>query len=229
MSSTKSKTQPRLGKRPSRAKKRKAGRSKGAGNRRSALDRLSPAEARAVLTRLLAAKPALRAKIEEIARGLLSEVKFETVADEVEEAVKGLSIEDLHGRSGRHAWGYVEPSEAAWEVLQETVQPFLDNMKRQIDLGLHAEALETCKGVVLGLYRVEHTKDAELTEWAPDFATETAAAAVVTWRRGGPGRNRVAKAIRRRKRPLFPQDFVTQFAAEWGPMIARVQSESRWR
>src|SRR2546430_12263331 len=53
-----------------------------------------------------------------------------------------LPIYDLNARAGSHEWGYVEPSEAAWEILEETVEPVLDDMKRHIELGLEAEALE---------------------------------------------------------------------------------------
>jgi hypothetical protein len=44
--------------------------------------------------------------------------------------------------AGSHEWGYVEPWEAAWEILKETAEPVLDDMKRHIELGLEAEALQ---------------------------------------------------------------------------------------
>lgn len=40
------------------------------------------------------------------------------------------------------------------EILEETLEPFVEDMKRLLDLGLEAEALEICKGVVLGCYRL---------------------------------------------------------------------------
>jgi hypothetical protein len=36
----------------------------------------------------------------------------------------------LNGRSGSHSWGYVEASEAAGELLEEAVEPFVNDMKR---------------------------------------------------------------------------------------------------
>lgn len=41
--------------------------------------------------------------------------------------------------------------DAAWEVLDATVQPFVEDLKRHGELGLEAEALEICKGALLGL------------------------------------------------------------------------------
>lgn len=193
---------------------------------RSVLEHLKAEEAQDVLRRLLAAHPDLGAEAEKIARSLLGEVAFEAVAADVEHAVRARDLEDLNGRAGRHEWGYVEPTEAAWEILEETVEPFLDDMKRQIELGLEVEALEICKGVVLGLYRVEHGKRGELAEWAPDFPAEAAGGAIETWQRG----NRTKKAAgagARRKRPVFPPEFVDRFVPEWQDLIARVLSQKR--
>ncbi len=192
----------------------------------SVLDCLKPGEAESVLRRLLAAHPDLGAEAEQIARSVLGEVSFESVAEEVEHAVRSLDLDDLNSRAGSHAWGYTEPSEAAWELLGEAVDPFLDDMQRQVELGLEAEALEICKGVVLGLYRLRKGTNGDgLLGWAPDFPAETAAHAVYTWRTGGDTRKRVAQRDPR-KRPGFPQDFVEKFVPEWGSLIGRTLSRT---
>ena len=56
----------------------------------SALERLEPGEAQAVLARLLAAHPDLQAEAEQTARSLLGEVTFENVADDVEQGLRSL-------------------------------------------------------------------------------------------------------------------------------------------
>ena len=35
---------------------------------------------------------------------------------------------EVHGRAGRHPWGYVKPTEAAWELLEETVGRVVGDM-----------------------------------------------------------------------------------------------------
>jgi len=122
------------------------------------LDRLEPWEAQAVLRRLLAAHPNLGIEAEQISKSLLGEISLEIVADDVADAIRSLSLDDLNGRAGRHSWGYVEPSEAAWELLEEAVNPFLEDMKRRMGLGLEAETLEVCKGILLGLYSARDEK-----------------------------------------------------------------------
>ncbi len=190
---------------------RKPSRKKG-----SVLDSLKPEEAQAVLRRLLAAHPGLGAEAEQIARSFLSEASFEAVADEVEDAVRALDLDDLHGRAGRHSWGYVEPSQAAQDLLEEAVDPFLEGMKRQFGRGLASEALEICKGIVLGLYRVRGRDADEFMGWAPDFPEEHAAWVVGVWRAAG-DEEKAARQIRplAGKGPLLPKDFVDQFVPEW--------------
>ena len=199
------------------AKKRRGG-AKRSRKKASMLKHLKPAEAETVLHRLLDAHPDLRAEAGEIAESLLGEVSFESVADGVEDAVQALDIDDLGNRAGRHRQGYTSPTEAAWEILEETVEPFREDIKRLKALGLEAEALETCKGVVLGLYRVRDGKGNDLLEWAADFPVEAAADAVAAWYAGGKGRGA-------RKRPTFPRDFVAKFIPEWDPLIAHAAED----
>jgi hypothetical protein len=167
----------------------------------SVFDRLKPEEAATVLQRLLAAHPDLRAEAGKMASDLLGEVSFENVACEIEEAARALDLDDLNSRAGSYRWGYKEPTDAAWELLEEVVEPFLEDMKRQAELQSPANALEICKGVVLGLYRVRHEPDGcTVLGWAPDFAPETAMWAVETWSTGGGGTWKVRSARRSPRR-----------------------------
>jgi hypothetical protein len=67
--------------------------------------------------------------------------------------------------AGSHQWGYKDPTEAAWQLLEEVIEPFLEDMKRQAELHSPTNALEICKGVVLGLYRVRHEPDGDEVLW----------------------------------------------------------------
>ena len=184
----------------------------------SVLDRLQPEEAHSVLERLLAAHPELRSEAQQIAKSVLSEVEFECVADDVADALLYLGLDELESRAGAHSWGYTEPSEAAWELLEECVLPFIEDMKRQLELGLDVEALEICKGIVLGLYRVSNEQGDYVLGWAPDFPAETAAHTVATWRDGG---DKKAAGRGHRKQRVFPPDFVKEFVPEWEDLIGR--------
>jgi hypothetical protein len=188
-----------------------------AGARRGILGRLKPEEAEVVLRRLLKAHPELAPEAKEAAKECLVEVAFESVADEVEEAVTALDLDDLGSRAGRHSWGYTSPTEAAGELLEESVEPFMSDMKRLAALGLAAAALETCKGIVLGLYWARDRSGSGVLEWAQDFPEETAAEALCSWREG--------RGFRRRARDELLNGFAPTHAPEWADLVARALLE----
>ncbi len=175
------------------------------------LDGLQPGEAAAVLRRLLAGHPELLPEADEISRSTLGEVTLESVASDVEDAIRQLNHEDLNGRAGRHSWGYTEPTEAAWELLEEVVEPFVEDMKRHLSLGLDKEALEICKGIVLGLYLCRNARGDEFLGWAPDFPAEAAGNAVADWI--GAGEQGTSGNQPKRVRLLW--EFVDKHLPEW--------------
>lgn len=70
------------------------------GDKRSALAALSAAEKAAVLDELLAARPDLREPAEAYAGQVMSGADRSAVADDVEDALQGLGIEQLDTRAG---------------------------------------------------------------------------------------------------------------------------------
>jgi hypothetical protein len=159
------------------------------------LARLNPAEGAGVLRSLLERHPQLVAEAEDLAEAAVTDVDVEAIAEDVEQIVLGLDLDDLNSRAGRHSWGYVEPTEAAWELLEEAVDPFIEEMKRQIDLGFEAAATATCAGIVLGLYRCRGNNSDQVLGWAEDFPAETAGDAVATLARNSVAKHRCAWRI----------------------------------
>jgi hypothetical protein len=195
-----------------------------AGARHRTLEHLKPEEAAGVLRRLLEVHPDLATEAEEIARSVLHQVDYEDVAAEIEDEIRALDYEVLNARAGSHEWGYVEPSEAAWEILEETVEPLREDMKRHLELGLEAEALEICKGLVLGCYRLSERAGGDVLEWAPDFPEEAAGDILEAWYTGTDDPKR--REARPRKRPPLPPDFLHR-VPKWIPLIERVAKEKK--
>jgi hypothetical protein len=191
---------------------------------RRTLERLKPEEAALVLRRLLEVHPDLASEAEGTARSLLQEVKYEEIAVEIEDEIRALDYDDLNARAGGHEWGYVEPTEAAWEILEETVEPFRKDMKRHLELGLEAEALEICKGLVLGCYRLSERAGGDVLGWAPDFPAEAAGHALEVWYTGGDDPKHRPRG--ERKRSSLPADFLS-LIPKWVPMIERVAKETK--
>jgi hypothetical protein len=142
----------------------------------STLATLSSDEKALVLDQLLAGRPDLRELAETYASSLLSGEDRSTVADDVEAALQGRDIEELNGQAGyRSGRGYVHPAEAADEILDEALGPFLEDLERHARLGMSSSAAELAAGILLGLYRCREGGSETLLEYSPDYAAERAA------------------------------------------------------
>lgn len=104
------------------------------------------------------------------------------------------------------------------------MEPVPDDVKRHIELGLEAEALEICKGLVLGLYRLSEREGGEILGWAPDFPTEAAGNALASWYVGADEPK--SRDIRLKTRPPLPQDLLSMIP-KWIPMIERILKETK--
>ena len=140
-----------------------------------ALDTLRVEERAGVLELLLRSTPRVATDAEHIARELLADTSIETVAEEVEWGLRAREADELQGRAGRHRYGYVEPTEAAWEILGEALDPYLKDVERLLRLRMRNAAQDTALGIVAGLYRCRDVDDSELLlSWAPDLPADRA-------------------------------------------------------
>jgi hypothetical protein len=167
------------------------------------LDVPSGDEAQIALQDLLSSRPDLILDARRAANALLATVSFADVAADVVDALQALDLDDLD--AGPRPGGYVEPSEAAWNVIEKVVTPYFHDLERRVKLRHEDEALEVCKGIVLGLYRSEH-RGFELLEYAEDSPSELAGHAVEIWRR-------------RRRDWTFPRNFVDKYTPNWAWLV----------
>jgi hypothetical protein len=121
---------------------------------------LTTAERAEVLAALLGAHPTLRGEAERLAKGLLEPGDRGQVAGEVTDVLMALQLRDLAERAGRQ-WGggYVEPHEAAFELLAQAVQPYLDDLERRARAQSQQAATEIGLGLLLGLYACREVDD----------------------------------------------------------------------
>lgn len=167
------------------------------------LDLLTGGEASAVLRELLSSQPDVLADARRAANALLASVTFADIAKGVFDALLALDLDDLD--AGPRAGGYVEPSEAAWRAIEQSVTPYFRDLERRARLRHENEATELCKGIVLGLYRAEQ-RGFELLEYAEDSPSEFAGQAVDIWQR-------------RRRNCTLPRTFVEKFTPEWDWLV----------
>lgn len=157
-----------------------------------ALEKLRPEEAAAVLNQLLDKHPELKSEAARLASQLISATSIEDVAQEIYIEITSVDLEALNGRAGSHSWGYVEPSEAANELLTEAVEDRVEEMQRSLELGLLAPAEALCAGIVHGLYRARDSKSDGALGWAVDFPIEEAGFVVEEFLKGCPSSSRKA-------------------------------------
>jgi hypothetical protein len=125
-----------------------------------ALAALSAAGKGELLDELLTAQPALRDRVEALAVARMSVGDRAGVAEDVEFALRGLGIDEPNSRAGyQPAGGYVDPGEAADELLDKELQPFLDDLQRRSRLGMAAGS-------------------ESLLEYSPDYVVERASKVV---------------------------------------------------
>ena len=143
---------------------------------RRAYDHLDAAERAQVLTALIEEQASLLADAERHAQALLADASIESVADEVADTLEDIPLEDLASWAGRQpGFGYVHEGEAALWLVEEAVEPFVDDLRRRASLGMHEAAIQIALGVLTGLHRCQDAVDGSVLAYAgPDTPWELA-------------------------------------------------------
>lgn len=139
-----------------------------------------------ILSDLLDAMPDLRRKARESAERYIAAVEMDGVADSIFTSLKQIAAEDLYDSSGRTRYGYVDPGERADEMFLEVIEPYIEDMKRCLDLLRLEEAAKHCKGILLGLYRFEKEAFTEFQDWIPDTPKDCFENVLEIWTKQSP-------------------------------------------
>jgi hypothetical protein len=148
------------------------------------LDHLTPDDALAVLQALARDDPQIAARAAEIALQRVSGVDYENVAYDLDTALNMLAVEEVWDRAGPNRSGYVDTTEAADQMFEDVMTPYLDELKRLVALNMTLQANEMCKGLLLGLYLFDHESNSEFKDWAPDSASIFAQWVIDAWKAG---------------------------------------------
>jgi len=144
---------------------------------------LRPSEQATLLERLATRKDAVGDAVRDEIERLVAAVDPDEVAGDVQFDLELLDVESLWARSGRHRYGYTDPQEAAWEMLENALAPHRERLNWYRAAG-RPEAYDAyALGVLQGLYDFHHESDAEWKAWAPDDAGEAFAWVLDEWKR----------------------------------------------
>ncbi len=148
--------------------------------RASSLEALTSTERSAVLAWLLREHPELVVDAERFAVEILSEPSIEQVAADVEAALIDIELDALGARVGHvRGRGYVNETEAAWELIEEVIAPFRSDLERRATLGHLDAATKLAVGIVAGLYRVREPDIGTVVAYAGEESTAELAGGVV--------------------------------------------------
>jgi len=166
-------------------------------------DIITPDQALMVLRELAAKAPEIHKTAREIALKLAGDVDVEGVAEEVFCELDSIAIEDVWDRSGSKRDGYVDPGDAAWQIFEETLERFLDSLRKRQQLGLKLQAKRHCMGILKGICRFEKESESEFKGWAVDAPGEYFVSTYQEWRRGNADKQGAAE-IKRFVKAFFP-------------------------
>lgn len=150
---------------------------------KNVLENITPEDSLAIL-KILSEDKAIAQRIEKTAMERLSAVDAGKVASDVFSSLDGVEDEDIWQRSGRTEFGYVDPGEAASEIFEENLEPFLEEAKKLQKLSLHEEAKKYFMGIAKGLYRFEQESCSGLAEYIDGEVQESFAYAFGEWKKG---------------------------------------------
>jgi len=176
---------------------------------REIIEQLSPHDALAVLKTLARGDAETATHIAEIATAYLSGVDPKEVAFVLYDELMLLKVEQVWDRAGAKRHGYVDPTDAAYEMIETVLEPYLADLRKYQGLGMGAEANQICMGLLLGFYRFDHESDSEFKDWSPDAMSVFPDEVVETWESGRPSQADV-QAVKR---------FIEQELCGWGPRL----------
>lgn len=154
--------------------------------RKHILDEINEVEAYQILRRLIKEDNNIKKRAEEIAKDFFSEIDSEDIAENVFCNLNLIDVHDLWDESGNTRYGYVDVNEHASEMVEEELDPFVEQMKKYQRLNMYPEAKFVCIGILKGLYQYEKHATNEFADWAVDEPKEFFDTIYEDWKKNHP-------------------------------------------
>jgi len=173
------------------------------------ISKLTGEQALKILARLTRKEGKLREAVLTEAMNVLTKIDLDQTAEEVVAVLDSVDVQDCWDRSGGSRDGYTSPDEAAAEIIEEELQPFVDQVERYHELKLPTQEATCCMGIILGLYRWERESESEFRQWSEDIPAECAGPLLDQWRKRNPERTRLNAMC----------EFVRTRCPEWAKLL----------
>ena len=110
-------------------------------------------------------------------------MNIDEISEDVYFELNSLDVEDVWDHSGSTRYGYIDPNEYAWELFEETLAPFIKQLKKYDNLSLRTEAKNYCMGILKGIYKFENESSSEYKDWATDAPGENFVTIFENWKK----------------------------------------------
>ncbi len=132
------------------------------------LESLTGSDALSILQILAERDAGLAREIDAVACELLGEVDVAGVAANVKDELKSLDVDDIFDKSSARRDGNMDPGEMAFQMFEEALTPFLQDVERYRTLGLPERASAYCLAILQGIYDFDTDSSTQYKEWAVD-------------------------------------------------------------
>jgi len=136
------------------------------------LDNVSTEHAEEILERLAGEDAKIAKRIQELALEYLMGVNPDDIAENVFCDLDILDVEDVWKNSGSTRYGYVDPYELAFEMFEEVLEPYIDDLRKCQKLSMDEKAKLHCMGILKGIDQFEREGTTEFQDWAVDAPHE---------------------------------------------------------
>jgi hypothetical protein len=171
------------------------------------LETMTPADALTILRRLAEQDVQMAKRFEDAAMEILRGVDVDGVASEVQMELESLIVEDVWDASGSTSRGYVDPGDAAWQMFEDALEPFQEQVEKYKRLSMNQEAKFFCMGILKGIYDFHKESSTEYKDWAIDAPGEFFSIILDDWR----------ESTKKRKDLVEMDEFMESNCADWAP------------
>jgi hypothetical protein len=124
----------------------------------------------------------LACRIISMARTSISDVDLTEIASKVFAGLNAIQVEDLWDNSGKTRWGYQEPTEVAFEMIEDEISSYIQEMEQLRELKMNDEEMIYCKGILSGLIRYGSEGSNDFHDWVPDDPYTVAENIIYEWK-----------------------------------------------
>ena len=131
---------------------------------------LSGSEAKIILRNLANEDEKIDKKIRALAEKLIEAVDFSQISDSVFCDLENLDVYELWDNSGKTRYGYVDPYDEAYEMVERVLDEYIAEYDKYIRLDKRRIAMEYMIGIISGIMRFDNEGISEFSDWAVDVA-----------------------------------------------------------